>query len=97
MRDEVIAGFARYSGGARALPLFVFKHDEIEFSWNGNGGELPLPLWERVGVRGSGLSIELNPSPGLHLAMQSDLSHKGRGEAEFAARSDKTRDRTPGS
>jgi hypothetical protein len=31
-------------------------------------------------VRGYGLSIVLNPSPGLHLTMQSDLSHKGRGE-----------------
>jgi hypothetical protein len=27
----------------------------------------PLPLRERVGVRGSGLSIERNPSPGSHL------------------------------
>src|ERR1700709_1149074 len=43
--------------------------------------ELPLPLWERVGVRGSGLSIVRNPSPGSHLAMRSDLSHRGRGEA----------------
>jgi hypothetical protein len=41
-------------------------------------------LWERVGVRdgvrGYGLSIGLNPSPGSHLAMRSDLSHKGRGK-----------------
>lgn len=28
------------------------------------GGELPLALWERVGVRVSGLSIDLTPSPG---------------------------------
>jgi hypothetical protein len=27
----------------------------------------PSPLWERVGVRGSGLSIDRNPSPGSHL------------------------------
>src|SRR6202041_2998061 len=32
-----------------------------------NSGAPPLPLWERVGVRGSGLSIDLNPSPGSHL------------------------------
>src|SRR5260370_19924978 len=49
-----------------------------------NGGELSLPLWERVGVRGHGLSIERNPSPGSHLSMRSDLSHKGRGGAEHA-------------
>src|ERR1700738_2861703 len=30
-------------------------------------GESPLPLWERVGVRGYGLSIIPNPSPGSHL------------------------------
>src|SRR6476661_8134361 len=46
-----------------------------------NGSELPLPLWERVGVRGHGLSIERNPSPGSHLTMRSDLSHRGRGNA----------------
>ena len=37
----------------------------------------PCPLWERVGVRGYGPSMDFNPSPGLHLTMQSDLSHKG--------------------
>jgi uncharacterized protein (DUF779 family) len=46
----------------------------------GNGSELPLPLWERVGVRGYGLTIDRNPSPGSHLTMRSDLSRKGRGE-----------------
>jgi hypothetical protein len=35
-------------------------------------------------VRGYGLSMELNPSPGLHLAIQSDLSHKWRGGTEQA-------------
>ncbi len=35
----------------------------------GNGSELPLPLRERVGVRGYGLTIDRNPSPGSHLAM----------------------------
>ena len=43
-----------------------------------NGGERPLPLWERVGVRGPGPSIVPNPSPGSHLAMRSDLSHRER-------------------
>src|SRR5438445_4015647 len=41
---------------------------------------------ERVGVRGSGLSIVRNPSPGSHLSMRSDLSRKGRGDADCAAR-----------
>src|SRR5207302_948068 len=35
--------------------------------YTGNGSELPLRLWERVGVRGRGLSLEYNPSPGSHL------------------------------
>jgi hypothetical protein len=34
-------------------------------------------LWERVGVRGYGLTIDRNPSPGSHRAMRSDLSHRG--------------------
>jgi hypothetical protein len=75
--DEVITDPAQYSGSASALPLFV--NGETRLSCNGIGGELPLPLWERVGVRGYGLSIDLNPSPGSHLSMRSDLSHKGRG------------------
>ena len=33
-----------------------------------------LPLWERVGVRGSGLSMERNPSPGSHLSMRRSRS-----------------------
>jgi hypothetical protein len=48
-------------------------------------GEPPLPLWERVGVRGYGLSMERNPSPAAHLAMRVDLSHKGRGGTELVA------------
>src|SRR5258707_3969389 len=39
-----------------------------------DGGELPLPLRERVGVRGSGLSIVRNPSPGSHLTMRRSRS-----------------------
>ena len=57
-------------------------------------GEPPLPLWERVGVRGSGLSIVRNPSPGSHLSMRSDLSHKGRGDNEQAATIIRTSNRT---
>jgi hypothetical protein len=34
----------------------------------------------RVEVRGYGLTIDRDPSPGSHLAMRSDLSRKGRGE-----------------
>src|SRR5712664_3278951 len=35
----------------------------------GNGGALPLP--SRVGVRGQGLSLGRNPSPGSHRLMRS--------------------------
>ena len=31
-------------------------------------------------MRGYGLTIDRTPSPGSHLTMRSDLSHKGRGE-----------------
>jgi hypothetical protein len=34
----------------------------------------PLSHGERVGVRGYGLTMEQNPSPGSHLSMRSDLS-----------------------
>src|SRR5579872_5147030 len=40
----------------------------------------PSPLAGEGWGEGSGSSIELNPSPGSHLAMRSDLSRKGRGE-----------------
>src|ERR1700674_458432 len=73
--DRLSAGRNNYLDAIRAL-----ERDEIRLIRNGNGSELPLPLWERVGVRGYGLTIDRNPSPGSHLAMRSDLSHKGRGE-----------------
>src|SRR5712692_9875510 len=47
---------------------------EIESRTRTGGGPPPLPLWERVGVRGSGLSIVRNPSPGSHLAMRHSQS-----------------------
>src|SRR5882672_6075980 len=52
-----------------------------------SGSALPLPLWERVGVRGSDLSIGRDPPPGSHLSMRSDLSHKGRGDRTQMPRS----------
>jgi hypothetical protein len=67
----------------RALDLrrsSQLERDEIRLNRKDNGSALPLPLWERVGVRGYSLSLGRNPSPGSHLAMRSDLSHKGRGE-----------------
>jgi len=33
-----------------------------------------LSRWERVGVRGYGLSLDLNPSPGTLVAERADLS-----------------------
>ena len=60
----------------------LWMHGKMLKQWfdvSASAGEPPLPLWERVGVRGYGLSMDLNPSPGSHLSMRSDLSHKGRG------------------
>ena len=51
---------------------------ETTLMCNGNEGALPLPLWERVGVRGFGLSMEHNPSPGSHL--RCDPTSPTRGE-----------------
>ena len=56
------------------------EQDEFSSIHKCNGNELPLPLRERVGVRGRRPSIVRYPSPGSHLAMRSDLSRKGRGE-----------------
>ncbi len=54
-----------------AGPLFseamALKHDGVRSNYDRDEGALPLPLRERVGVRGSGLSREHNPSPGSHL------------------------------
>ena len=49
-------------------------------------GPITPDAWERVGVRGPGPSIGRNPSPGSHLSMRSDLSHKGRGNARSRVR-----------
>src|SRR5229473_2293529 len=54
----------------------------------GNGSTLPLPLWDRdersslsrVGVRGHGLSIDLNPSPGSSRRCRADPTSPTRGE-----------------
>src|ERR1700709_1646203 len=88
LRDaRVFGAIPSFQGDAKhrtrnlEIPGLVLTHHpgmtEVNFNTD---GEPPLPLWERVGVRGPGLSIVRYPSPGLHLAMQSDLSHKGRGE-----------------
>src|SRR3984957_5329058 len=52
---------------ARERSARILEDEEIRLICNGNGSAPPLPLWERVGVRGSGPSIERNPSPGSHL------------------------------
>src|SRR6266550_3258276 len=56
------------------LQLAAFSRIEALARCSGNGSELPLPLWERVGVRGYGLSWERNPSPGSHLKMRHSRS-----------------------
>src|SRR6185312_6685773 len=71
MSDEVIADFA--SCGVPAGTV-IFLKCEIGLSRSGNGKALPLPLWERVGVRGYGLTIDRNPSPGSHLTMRRSRS-----------------------
>jgi hypothetical protein len=57
------------NSGLPELAFILSKSDKSDFDW------------ERVGVRGSGPSIDRTPSPGSHLSMRSDLSHKGRGNA----------------
>src|SRR6202008_3468883 len=54
-------------------------HEKIGLSCNRKGKRALSPL---VGEGwGEGLSLDsLYPSPGSHLSMRSDLSHKGRGE-----------------
>src|SRR5580693_1086776 len=69
---------------ADAIKAASPEHDEISLIRKGNGSTLPLPLRERVGVRGYGLTIDRNPSPGSHPAMRSDLST--RGEVKRATR-----------
>ena len=59
------------NSGLPELAFISSKSDKSDFDW------------ERVGVRGSGPSIDRTPSPGSHLSMRSDLSHKGRGEFLF--------------
>jgi len=81
MSDEVITDFS--SCGVRAGTV-IFLKCEIGLSRSGSGKALPLPLWERVGVRGYGLTIDRNPSPGSHLTMRSDFSRKGRGEVSLS-------------
>jgi hypothetical protein len=44
--------------------LLRFARNDVAVRCFNNIGVPPLPLWERVGVRGSGLSIVRNPSPG---------------------------------
>src|SRR5258708_36567749 len=77
-----------FASPAMTFQNFLFSGSlKIESRTCAGGGALPLPLWERVGERGRGLSIVRNPSPGSHLTMRSDLSHKGRGEIERDASS----------
>jgi hypothetical protein len=63
---------AHHSANDRENPL---KRDEIRSTWPANAGALPLPGGERVGVRGDGPSIVLNPL--TRIASQSDLSRRG--------------------
>src|SRR6266852_3339887 len=62
------------------------QRSELKHQCLDNGGELPLPLWERVGVRGHGLSIDRNPSPGSH--PRCDPTSPTRGEVNRARGTD---------
>src|ERR1700731_2937888 len=66
------------AGGSLSHPTRVYPSWHIKLSKS----DISDFDWERVGVRGHGLSIDRNPSPGSHLTMRSDLSHKGRGRTE---------------
>jgi len=57
-----------------ALQLNCLCSLKMESGTCTGGGAPPLPLWERVGVRGRGLSMERNPSPGSHLSMRCSRS-----------------------
>jgi hypothetical protein len=46
----------------------------------GIGSELPLPLWERVGERGRGLSFCGDPSPVSHLRCGPPSPTRGEGK-----------------
>jgi hypothetical protein len=82
------AGAGRGAGVSGASKCRGRLVAELKLQCFDNGGVLPLPLWDRdersslsrVGVRGHGLPIVRNLSPGSHLPMRSDLSHRGRGE-----------------
>jgi hypothetical protein len=66
---------------------------ELEQRCLGNGGELPLPLWERVGVRGSGPSTDRNPSPGSHLRCDPTSPTRGEvGTARFTFQTARTQE-----
>jgi hypothetical protein len=81
---EQLRAFAMIFGKrlvSQSAPRRIFlaiEHDGIRSNYDRDEGALPLPLRERVGVRGSGLSIEHNPSPGSHL--RCDPTSPARGE-----------------
>ena len=63
----------------------TYNHGDSHYAhWLRSSSALPLPLWERVGERGS-IPSKVTPLPETSLRFVSDLSHKGRGE-ERAAR-----------
>ena len=63
----------------------AYNHGDSHYApWVRSSSALPLPLWERVGERGS-IPSKVTPLPETSLRFVSDLSHKGRGE-ERAAR-----------
>ncbi len=55
------AGRTRAAG--RRSGVMQLKHDQIRLDRKGNGGGLPLPLWERVGARGYGRRLIVTPHP----------------------------------
>src|SRR5471030_3172391 len=73
-RSTPTLAFSRSSASAMLLAASASRpasarraNLDLKAQYLNDGSELPLPLWERVGVRGSGLSMERNPSPGSHL------------------------------
>src|ERR1700722_18868594 len=78
------SGFQPMSPDAGVIP----DGDQTRFIRRCSGSEPPLPLWERVGVRGYGLTIDRNPSPGSHLAMRRSRSVASASYLRTAAEGD---------
>src|SRR5258708_1831553 len=90
LRSFSHSGGRRIGSKRRAAVMFYLESD-ADVSLENESRALaakearPLSHRERVGVRGYGLSMGRNPSPGSHLSMRSDLSRWERSMNSHAA------------